>query len=275
MSTLECFLLSIVQGITEFLPISSTAHLKVILKILHLENEDINFLIELINLGTIFSIIVFYFSDIKKIFCGFFSFFFRNNNTADNSNFKFFISMLIGSVPAISLLGFFSVCFKNIHDFFEYGWLCGIFSAFALIFFDLLKSSNKKFQNSYKEIFLIGIAQVFAVIPFVSRLGSCLILSRFFEYTRSDALKISLLLSIPVMAANLIFTVWSHFAEIYNFVFAMSFLKLFILFFATFVIGIFTLFLLNKFLKKHTFLGIAVYKILFIFCYYIFFIKHF
>lgn len=187
----ELVILSIVQGITEFLPISSSAHLILISKYFNFNNSNLTLDVSL-HLGSLLAII----------------FHFRNYFLNFIDNKKLFFKILLTSIP-ITILGYFLVKFNYIDLIRNYkiiGWSTIIFGI-VLLLSDNSKTNKNIFKNfNYKNIFFIGVFQVLALIPGVSRSGIIITISRMLGFNRINSANISLLTSIPVLI----------FASIYN-----------------------------------------------------------
>ena len=182
----DIIILGIVQGITEFLPISSSGHLVIAQNILGVKSPG-NKLEVLFHFGTLMSVFYIFFQDIKKIFL-----------TMNETKNQLFISyIIIATLPAIFaglfLKDHFLRIFDNIH-------LVG----FALCSTGLILILSKRFKNNQKEIgfsssILVGIAQAIAIIPGISRSGSTISMCMYLGIPPKDAARFSFLLSIPVI----------------------------------------------------------------------------
>ena len=159
MSVLEIIILGIIQGITEFLPISSSGHLVIAQNLLGVKSPG-NTLEVLFHFGTLMSVVYVFFEDIKQIFL--------TMNKKNNQSFTFYI--IIATLPAVFaglfLKDYFLKVFDNVH-------LVG----FALCSTGFILILSKRFKNSQAEIgfsssILVGIAQAIAIIPGISRSGS-------------------------------------------------------------------------------------------------------
>ena len=186
MGTLEIIILGIIQGITEFLPISSSGHLVIAQHLLGVKSPG-NTLEVLFHFGTLMSVVYVFFEDIKQIFL--------KMNEKNNQIFIFHI--IIATLPAIFagllLKDYFLRIFDNVH-------LVG----FAFCSTGFLLILSKRFKNNQKEItfsysILVGIAQAIAIIPGISRSGSTISLCMYLGIPPKEAARFSFLLSIPVI----------------------------------------------------------------------------
>ena len=182
---LEILILSIVQGISEFLPVSSSAHLFLISEIYKFKSQSI--LVDVgLHLGSLLAIIFYFRNELKEI--------------VNNKNLLFL--MLLGSLPLIILGGIIYKTglinyFRNIEVI---AWTTLIF---ALLLYIADKFENKKNIETdleLKSILIIGVFQILALILGVSRSGIVITAGRFLNFSRYDSTKISFYLSIPAIA---------------------------------------------------------------------------
>ena len=166
MTIIDGIILGIIQGITEFLPISSSGHLVLAQEFLGINQPGNNFEV-LVHMGTLASILVIFFSDIKSLLLSI-----RKNET---QQFIYFI--ILGTIPAV----LFGLGLKDtIDSFFDNTFVVGT----ALVFTGIILFTSKFFKQveksiSYKISFTIGLAQALAIIPGISRSGmtiSCALL---------------------------------------------------------------------------------------------------
>ena len=181
---LEVLILSVIQGISEFLPVSSSAHLIIFSKIIDFSNQSLIFDVGL-HLGSLLAIL----------------FYFRKELLNIANNKKLFNLLLIGSIPLI-LVGyiFYSTgiidSFRNLKII---AWTTLIFGL-LMYFADTFKVEKKIEKNlTIKNILIIGIMQILALIPGVSRSGITITAGRFLNFDRHDSTKISFYLSIPAL----------------------------------------------------------------------------
>ena len=187
--------LGIIQGITEFLPISSSGHLVIFDKlfpVINLNTNDIAFL----HIGTLFSIVIFYRARILQIF----------NNLII---FKFYLKIIIfGILPAVivGLLTPIQEAIDNSSQILIYTGIAYFFLSVLLIFSERIASKNilSIEEITINQAFMIGIAQAFALIPGISRSGVTLLAAMYLGLKKADAIFYSMLIGIPT-----IFGAWS------------------------------------------------------------------
>ena len=232
----ETFILSIIQGISEFIPVSSSAHLILLSELNNFSSSSLVIDVGL-HLGSLLAIIVFFRKDLIN--------FFNNKSLA--------LLITIGSLPVI-IIGFFLYTsnliyyFRNIEII---AWTTLLFGI-LLYFADNYKITKKFNENlSIKNILIIGLFQIFALIPGVSRSGIVITAGRFLNFSRYDSSKISFYLSVPALAGasvlglkdvvnqNLEFGILTIFAIFSAFCFSYLTIKYFLAFTKKFSLKIF------------------------------------
>ena len=195
MFELQFLVLGLVQGITEFLPISSSAHLILISELTEWKDQGI-FTDIAVHVGTLGAVILYLLKEIKKIIFDFFQF-------KNNSNF-FFIKIIIATLPAL-IIGFivyeyFILYFRNLIII---AWSSIIFAIILFIADRKINSHKSWEQLNFFEVFIIGLWQSLAFIPGASRAGVTITGARFLSIKRDSAAIFSMLLSIPIILASL------------------------------------------------------------------------
>ena len=178
-------ILSMVQGITEFLPISSSSHLIIITNYFGFSNADLTLDVSL-HTGSLLAIILYFNNDLKNFY----------------KNKIFFIKIIVSTIPLI-LFGYGLTKFNLIDSLRNYeviGWATIIFG--IILFLSDWKKTNKSIEKNfdYRSVIFIGIFQILSLIPGVSRSGIIITSARFLNYNRIDSAKISFFTSIPVLA---------------------------------------------------------------------------
>ena len=181
----EASILAFIQGFSEFIPISSSAHLLIISKISEFKFSSLQLDISL-HLGSLLAIIFYFRKDLINIT--------KNKNLA--------LLIILGSFPLI-IIGYIfytTGLIDQIRNLEIIAWTTLLFGI-LLYFSDRFKTYNKIDSSlSLKNILLIGFFQILAIIPGVSRSGIVITASRFLNFDRTDSLKISFYLSIPALA---------------------------------------------------------------------------
>ena len=181
---LEILTLSIVQGISEFLPVSSSAHLIIFSNIINFPNNSLIFDVGL-HLGSLLAILFYFRKELLNIL----------------NDKKLFNLLLIGSIPLI-LFGYIFYTTGIINSFRNLkiiAWTTLIFGL-LMYFADTFKIKKKiEKELTIKNILIIGVMQILAIIPGVSRSGITITAGRFLNFDRYDSTKISFYLSIPAL----------------------------------------------------------------------------
>ena len=186
----EIFLLSLVQGITEFLPISSSSHLIILSKYNNFDNQSLGIDISL-HIGSFLAVITYFHKDIRS--------FFHNKNL--------FLKILTASMPVI-VFGFILVqtnLIEQLRNIEVIGWSTLIFGILLYVSDRYKLESNIPTNFNFRSAIFIGFFQILSLIPGVSRSGISITAARFLNFKRFDAAKISFLLSIPTLGAVSIF----------------------------------------------------------------------
>ena len=186
---LEIVVLSLIQGVTEFIPVSSSSHLIIISEFLKFTKENLLTNISL-HIGSFIAVVIF----------------FRNEINNFKKYKRIFFLILISSIPILGL-GFFLVKLEIINylrGIKIIGWTTLIFG--ILLFISDKFENTKKIENlNLKYSIIIGLFHTFSLIPGVSRSGIAITGARALKFNRYDSAKISFLFSIPTLAAVSIF----------------------------------------------------------------------
>jgi undecaprenyl-diphosphatase len=207
---IEAIILGIIQGFTEFLPISSTGHLTVAGKLLGLISEDHpeqwTSFIAVIQLGTLVSILIYFWKELWNIFIDFLKENFKERKSFSNQSFNSRTGWLIiiGSIPVVII----GILFKDIIEgsltknlYVISGSLIGLAIILAIA------EKTARFRKEIKDIsiansLLIGLAQAFALIPGSSRSGTTITGGLFVGLNRESAARFSFLLSVPAILGS-------------------------------------------------------------------------
>ena len=198
MTFIELIFYSLTQGITEFLPISSSAHLLLIEKILHWNISGRTMAISA-HLGSLIAVIFYLRKEIYII------------NINKNFNFKFIINLTIITLP-ILLVGL--IIFKNLDNTLltiNIVAYASIIGGLLLFIFDRFDENKKKTINniSYIEALILGLFQIFALIPGASRAGTIITAARLLKLNRIESAKLSLYSGIPTISGAVILeSIW-------------------------------------------------------------------
>lgn len=242
LSILQIIILSIIQAVTEFLPISSSAHLLLPSKLLGWPDQGIIFDIT-VHFATLMAVLIYFRDEFLR-----FSFY----------SSKIFVFLVISTLPIMLI----ALLVEGVGD---YRWsLTSI--AYANIFFALLlyiseKTSQQQYSNSdmtAKHAIVIGLFQTFSLISGASRSGTAITGSLFLSYKKSEAAKYSLMLSIPTILGALIFS----FSEYNTLKEDINILTTFIAFLTTFIVSYLSISLFLGLVKKLGYMPFIVYRLI-------------
>ena len=188
MTLFQSIVIAIVEGLTEFLPVSSTGHMIIAERLLHVTETDfVKVFTVAIQLGAILSVIVLYW---KKFF--------------DFSKWQFYVKLVIGVIPAIVLGFLFSKKIDAMLDSATTVAVALLVGGIVLLFVDKFFTRariHSEVEIKPKNAFIIGIWQCLAMIPGVSRSAASIIGGMQQKLTRSEAAEFSFFLAVPTMLA--------------------------------------------------------------------------
>jgi len=189
------FILGIVQGLTEFFPVSSSGHLALFSKLMNLPSELPFF--AFLHLGTFLAVLILLWNDVVGLVVGLFKW--------DKETVNLILKLIISSIPA----GLIGVLFQDkISQAFSSQKLVGIFflaTAALLWISDGFSGKKTMGQITYVDALIVGLFQAVAVLPGASRSGLTLIGALMIGMARADAFKYSFLMSLPVVLAAGVF----------------------------------------------------------------------
>ena len=265
MDLLEAIFLGIIQGLTEFLPISSTGHLTIAGKLMGLISEENperwTAFIAVIQLGTLLAIIIYFWKDLWNIFISFIkeNFIERRKYSVQDINSKMGWLIILGSIPvAVIGLGFKDIIegalTKNLYVIASSLIILGIVLALA--------EKVGKFKRDLKDInwkdsLIVGFAQSLALIPGSSRSGTTITAGIFIGLKRETAARFSFLLSVPAILGSGLLEFYSSLEYIQ----IDGLINLAIATIASAISGYITIAFLLAYLKKHSTMIFVFYRI--------------
>lgn len=246
--------LAIVQGITEFLPISSSGHLVLVAKFIDFSNHSLTLDVAM-HVGTLGAVLIYLWRDIGLMFWGVFEFFSGNKTLGG----KLFLWLIIGTIPVAGCGYILNQYFPNgIRDIQTIAWMTLIFGVFLMLS-DKIGMTFRRIEHlRFADVILISIVQVLALIPGTSRSGVCITAGRFLGMERAAAARFSLLLSIPaILGAGSLkgYDLWQSDNLIMT---DAAFLAAVIAFLVAFI----SIFLMMAWLRKSSLTPFAIYRIL-------------
>jgi undecaprenyl-diphosphatase len=186
LSSVEILILSFIQGVSEFLPISSAAHIVVVAKYYAFNNQ--NLLIDIcLHLGSLIAIIIYFRKDLFQFI----------------SNKSFLIKILIATIPIIPVgyIVYQSGIIEKLRNLEVIGWATLIFGILLYISDKKKVTSKIDYNFTNRSAIFFGLFQVLSLIPGVSRSGITITAGRALGFNRFDSAKISFLLAIPALSA--------------------------------------------------------------------------
>ncbi len=198
MNIFQAFILGIIQGLTEFIPVSSTAHLLIGQEILGIPSSDAMFaFLVLVQWGTLVSLFIYFWQDLLGLLKAFFA----KPFSSDENRMAWYI--IIATIPAL-LVGY--LLKDALEQLFSTPLLAAsvrLFAAVALLSLAewLGKRSHSTEEMTWLDALIVGLFQVFAVFPGASRSGSTIAGGMLRGFTREAAARFAFLMSIPVMLA--------------------------------------------------------------------------
>ncbi len=208
MNNFEAIILGLIQGLTEFLPVSSSGHLAIFENIMDIHESQVLFFAAMLHVGTLFSVFVGYWSDIvalvKELFGAFKDLFTEKSFKINKNPTRRMGFMIIVSAIPTGIIGF---C---LNDFIESLFTKMVFIGVGLLITGTILCIAEKFGEGKKDeygmrvrdAFFIGLCQSVAIAPGISRSGSTLVGGLFSGLNRPLAVKFAFLMSIPPIAAS-------------------------------------------------------------------------
>ncbi len=196
-------LLGILQGFTEPLPISSSGHLRLFKELFNTNMlDDLNFEI-FVNFGSFIAILIIFFPDIVKLIKSFFSYIFDKKKRKETYNdFKYCMLIIVGSIP----VGIVGALFKDKIESALSIKLLGVAFLITAISLFLVKNANGNKTDkdiTYKDALIIGLLQMVALCPGISRSGTVLVGCLLCNLKKDSALKYTFMLYFPVSVASM------------------------------------------------------------------------
>ena len=252
MNSWEALILGIIQGLTEFLPISSSGHLEIGSYILHTNTSENLLFSIVVHIATALSILIVFKKDIKKILSSLFKF-------SNNDDTQFFLKILLSSVP-VGLIGIFFE--DKVESLFNGNiFLVGIMliiTSVILAITHLQKKDSKK-QVSFLSAFIIGIAQSIAILPGISRSGITISTALLLKINKKEATKFSFLMVLIPIFGIMIIKLFESFNSIETLTTEIELTSLIIGFFSALISGIIACKWMIKIIQKSNLIYFSIY----------------
>ncbi|WP_031516566.1 undecaprenyl-diphosphate phosphatase [Desulfofalx alkaliphila] len=267
MSILEALIFGFVQGLTEFLPISSTAHIVITQLILGYKFTGLEFEIFL-HFASVLAVIIYFRKDVWEVIVGFFSYL-KTRSSRHYTQFRFAIYILVATV----ITGGLGVVFSDlIEDSMKTsGFIAASLAVTGamLIFIERFHHYGNRGIKDMRllDSIIVGLAQTLAVMPGISRSGTTLVAALWAGLNRDTAVRYSFLLAIPVILGSTVLAVGNYNAEMWATVGAVPLLVAFV---ATFIFSWIGIIWLIDFLKRSKLIYFAIYCFVLAFLVYMF-----
>ena len=258
MEYLKFVVYGLIQGLTEFIPVSSTAHLKVISFFLGIDDPGAS-LSATIQFGSVLAIVWYFRNDILN---------FRSQSTKKFLESLLYErvlrSILIGTIPIVLLGGSIKIFIPSFFENVLRSNLSIALVSFLMAFFMYLADSSKRGSiniknHNYSDSLLIGFFQAFAIFPGVSRSGVTISSALITGWERCDAAKFSFLLGIPAISLAAIV----EFISSFNDFFSLGFLPFFVGLITTFLSSLFAIDFLLKYFSSNGLKIFIIYRVIF------------
>jgi undecaprenyl-diphosphatase len=259
MDFMTAIVLGVVQGLAEFLPISSTAHVQIVAQLMHvsLTKPQLTAFIATIQLGTEAAVLIYFFKDIVRIVSAWFRGLF--NKDARSADYRMGWLVIIGSLPVViiglALQKYIETSLRNLQviaiSLIVFGLILGIA--------DRMGAKDKQIdQLTFKHGIWFGIGQALAVIPGVSRSGGTISVGLALGYTRAAAARYSFLLAVPAVLASGIYEFLKSYKDLGS---SVSIAATGVSTVVSFVVGLAVIAGLLKYLSKGSFWPFVLWRV--------------
>lgn len=261
MSFFEALVLGLVQGLTEFLPISSSAHVQIAQQLMNLSEltkPQLTAFIATIQLGTELAVVAYFIKDIGRIGSSWLRWSIRPNSKM-SSDTKLGWLIIIGTLPVVILgLAFRDFIENDVRNLWVIAYML-IGFGLLLGVADLLGKRQKTIKDlSFSHGAMFGVGQALALVPGVSRSGGTITVGLMLGYTREAAARYSFLLAIPAVLASGLFQFFSSVADLDQ----QLLLATIVATIVSGVVGLSVIHYLLKYLQKGSFMPFVIWRVL-------------
>ena len=261
MSFFEALILGLVQGLTEFLPISSSAHVQIaqqLMKLSELSKPELTAFIATIQLGTELAVVGYFAKDIFRIGSSWLKWSVRPTQVMTNDT-KLGWLIIIGTLPVVILGLLFRDFIENdVRNLWVIAWML-IGFGILLGVSDLVGKKTKQITDlNYRHGILFGLGQALALVPGVSRSGGTITVGLFLGYSRAAAARYSFLLAIPAVLGSGLFQFFSSYQDLSQELLLATLVATLI----SGVVGLSVIHFLLKYLQKGSFMPFVIWRLL-------------
>ena len=261
MSFFEALILGLVQGLTEFLPISSSAHVQIaqqLMNLSELSKPELTAFIATIQLGTELAVVGYFAKDIFRIGSSWLKWSVRPTQVMTNDT-KLGWLIIIGTLPVVILGLLFRDFIENdVRNLWVIAWML-IGFGILLGVSDLVGKKTKQTTDlNYRHGILFGLGQALALVPGVSRSGGTITVGLFLGYSRAAAARYSFLLAIPAVLGSGLFQFFSSYQDLSQELLLATLVATLI----SGVVGLSVIHFLLKYLQKGSFMPFVIWRLL-------------
>ena len=209
MSVLQAIILGFVQGLTEFLPVSSSGHLVVIEYLMNIKEDQAFFMTVMLHFGTLVSLVIVYFKDIVKLAVEFILSIKdliqkKSLNICKNDTRKLCYMIITTSIPTVIIGLVFKKVFMSFYSSLLAVGIGLVITSVYMFLADIMNGRKDIKRAGFKDAFIVGIFQGIAIVPGISRSGSTIFGGLFSKMKKDFAVKYAFLVSIPVILGSVI-----------------------------------------------------------------------
>ena len=260
MSFFEAIILGLVQGLTEFLPVSSSAHVQIAQQLMNLSDlskPQLTAFIATIQLGTELAVVGYFAKDILRISSSWLNWSVKPNSPM-TSDTKLGWLIIIGTLPVVILGLLFRDFIENdVRNLWVIAWML-IGFGLLLGLSDLVGKKTREIGNlTYRHGILFGLGQALALIPGVSRSGGTITVGLFLGYSREAAARYSFLLAIPAVLGSGLFQFFANISDLSSELLVATLVATVI----SGIVGLSVIHFLLKYLKNGSFVPFVIWRV--------------
>lgn len=268
MSILQIIILGIIQGLTEFLPVSSSGHLVLLPHFFNWPDQG-NEMDVALHGGTLLAVLIYFYQDVKAMTLSTITYALNKASPKYlNSHVKLVGFLILSTIPAV-IIGFILKRFGL--DSLRNPYLIATTSLFFGVLLYLSdkfsKSMNKEENMTPLHAFIAGVFQVFAFLPGTSRSGACLTILRALQFERVEATRYAFLMSIPVITAAFMLTLFDIIKNGTH----IFILDMIIATMVSFIVGYYTIAFFLNFMQRFSLIVFCIYRVVLGICLFLIF----
>lgn len=260
MSFFEALVLGLVQGLTEFLPISSSAHVQIaqqLMNLSELSKSELTAFIATIQLGTEIAVVAYFAKDILRIGSSWLTWSIKPKSTM-TSDVKLGWLIIIGTLPVVIVgLSFRDFIENDVRNLWVIAWMLISFGILLGVSDVVGKKTRQISDLNYRHGIMLGLGQALALVPGVSRSGGTITVGLFLGYSREAAARYSFLLAIPAVLGSGLFQFFSSFEDSSSELLLATLVATVV----SGVIGLGVIHFLLKYLQRGSFLPFVIWRL--------------